>query len=291
MQNPNQFSRAPRFSLKPSQKPSQPPTTPSQSKPSASLASSQRPPPPRFWTQTPAREADTIDDSSQENILPTTELESSSPLQTPSSPTTHPTHTQPTSPSISTTDEPSFTTPPRPSKRPRFNPTSPPTASTPRFLPPRPHPSTTPSAVQVTTPAPSARRYIVPTPSSSVSATTVHHHHPVPEVFSPRKQGKKYVPGGLADTLRRWVVETGETAARRGGERERVVRVEEVGRDGGGGMVVARAEGVDILLVGGGGKEREKDVQGGSVVEVRPPVWGVALGGRRWVVGVDWRVR
>ncbi|KAF2236364.1 hypothetical protein EV356DRAFT_530986 [Viridothelium virens] len=318
MSNPQQFSRAPKFSLNSSQRARNSPG--SRQQPPAKTPVK---PPPRFWSQTPAPVEDSIDDSSQDHdtTSPVTASISSPAFDRPDK--------KPQSASSSEEDEDvSPTTPHAPTKRRRLQSPSSPSHHQPSFLTPRP--PSTPAAAATTstgagpaaearleTPASLAKRYIIPTHTTTASASTVTpdskspagYMQPVPEVFSPRRHGRKYIPGGMADTVAAWVVEAGEsgTSPRRGrrsgmeAEGAGFVRVEESkGSEGGGqggmicvrGQVVGRKGGerVELLLAGGGGS-RGREVRVGEIIEVRPPTWEVVLDGRAWQVVADWRVR
>ncbi|KAL9093008.1 MAG: hypothetical protein Q9165_004146 [Trypethelium subeluteriae] len=328
MSNPQQFSRAPKFSLSSSQRPQNSPA----SRPQPPTQTPIRPPPPRFWSQTPVQADDSIDDSSQDH-------DTASPLNALISNRTLNTKPDkgPQSASSSSEDEDiSPTTPHAPTKRRRLRPPSSPLQHQPSFLTPRP--PSTPTAVtaaaappppppgppgpgaRVETPASLAKRYIIPThAAASTSAATpdaknpLGYTQPVPEVFSPRRGGRRYIPGGMADTVAAWVVEAGESAtsprrARRSGmegEGAGFVRVEETRSsegEGQGGMICVRGqavgreggERVELLLAGGGegaGGSRGREVRVGEILEVRLPTWEVVLDGRAWQVVADWRVR
>lgn len=112
--------------------------------------------------------------------------------------------------------------------------------------------------------------------------------------------------------MRDWVVEVGQSRSRRRGResegdgdgdgvRIRVLDVRGAGvvlvrgmlmGGSGGGGTSAGGEGLrNWMLVGCGGRERERvRVESGMVVVVRAPVWEVEVRGERWGVGVEWRV-
>ena len=67
---------------------------------------------------------------------------------------------------------------------------------------------------------------------------------PLPEVFSPHRRGQKFVPGGMAEMVRGWVLDAGASTSNgsvrgRGDEGWRV-RVYEVSEVGSGGMTLMR---------------------------------------------------
>lgn len=130
---------------------------------------------------------------------------------------------------------------------------------------------------------------------------------PLPEAFSPRRHGAKYVPGGLAAELRDWLLQlkgTGEgdgPAAR--------ATLEEVTRGEGMWIVAARGEqgivgeGDDasetvparVLLAGDGrgaaglGDRRRTTVRAGEKVALYQPIWDIELGNLgRFSVTCDW---
>jgi len=106
------------------------------------------------------------------------------------------------------------------------------------------------------------------------------------------------VPGGLAATMRDWIVETSQVAhnqarTRRGGGEVWDLEFR-VGRctvgDGGVGMVLVRErqEGRRWMLAGRG--RGEGDVEVGCVVGVREPTWEIIIEGESWRVAVEWKV-
>ncbi|KAF1983259.1 hypothetical protein K402DRAFT_456672 [Aulographum hederae CBS 113979] len=144
---------------------------------------------------------------------------------------------------------------------------------------------------------------------------------PLPEAFSPHRRGQKFVPGGMADVVRGWVVDAAATHSSsysrygsgygRGYGREDVsgaatggaaeVLVEEVGdggggRNGGKGPCFVRGrlkEGkeVKVLLVGlGKGVGEAGRLKMGDTVRVGMPSWEVEVDGEVWGVGVEWGV-
>ncbi|KAF2186174.1 hypothetical protein K469DRAFT_573773 [Zopfia rhizophila CBS 207.26] len=86
-----------------------------------------------------------------------------------------------------------------------------PATSSHRFLVPVPRTpapfSNVSSTIAATTPAPSRPHFILPPQTTSPPQSA----HPLPETFSPRKAGQKYVPGGLASTLQTWILDAANT--------------------------------------------------------------------------------
>ncbi|KAI9692559.1 MAG: hypothetical protein M1822_006790 [Bathelium mastoideum] len=325
MQNRQQFSRVPKFSLHPSQRSSKP-ATPQRPAPSQTPSR----PPPRFWSQTPAQRNDSIDSSSspsdtelpsdprdgQPHFVNSDDLELNSDALEPDRLQTSDEIVLPNDdPPQGTTIEYPFHPPMTPSsssKRRRLLPPSTTRPSRPSFLPPA-----KPSSVPLTSPSPAlstnatpARRYVLPHASSPTGSTTAEIvADPVPELFSPRRRGKQYLAGGIADTLRGWVIEAGEQAAhghehgqgRGRSQQGNVVRIEAA--QGGMGMTMVRGrqgtavEGgraVNMLLVGDGAVGHSRGRAGesvgqGTMVECRAPVWSVALGEQEWWVAAGWR--
>ena len=137
----------------------------------------------------------------------------------------------------------------------------------------------------------------------------------LPEAFSPHRQrrGVKYIPEGLAATVRDWALDVSNIS--RGRSRTEAVQNEEL-------ATVLEAAGVRVgakmaLLachdnhrnekkfstndIAGGEEEREpkmwlligerNDGMGqGSRVEVKKPTWDIQLGEQNWGVGLDWKV-
>ncbi|MDI1485505.1 MAG: hypothetical protein OHK93_000643 [Ramalina farinacea] len=117
--------------------------------------------------------------------------------------------------------------------------------------------------------------------------------------FSPTgKRGQRYIPGGMASTVREWVVEASMMRGSKVGGWDYKVRVPgKVGFGGDGRVVVVRDEGERagwILIAGGeeGGGRIAGGVKGVErLVGVREPVWDVELWtGEVWRVGVEWDV-
>lgn len=154
----------------------------------------------------------------------------------------------------------------------------------PRFVLPTPKPTGTPSI-------PSRPPLILPPRSPSPTA-------PVPAFFSPHRRGHKYVPGGLASSVRDWIVETSQQAynrahARRGeeefwGVRFRVgdSRVEDPNEEII--LVQERGEAKRWMLVGKGRGEIKVEV--GCVVGIREPTWELLAGHELYMVAIEWKV-
>lgn len=118
------------------------------------------------------------------------------------------------------------------------------------------------------------------------------------------------MPGGVATTVREWVVEASQPLwqNRHRGEEEwdltlqvgDVRRLEGLGNgvmlartsDGGGGGGGGAGNGEKGWLLMGQGKGREQDehLRRGMTVVVRRPTWEVRLGQEDWGVAVEWTV-
>ncbi|KAK4989063.1 hypothetical protein LTR50_003532 [Elasticomyces elasticus] len=158
----------------------------------------------------------------------------------------------------------------------------PPPRTAPRFVLPPPTPTPSPHDQPATRPS-----FLRPPASLSESSAP-----PPPELFSPHRRGQKFVPGGMAAEVRRWIFEAGQSAV--SGQRERGllrIKIDGVGGDGpwfGEGLLASGERG-RVLLVGGE-SERGRVLGEGRVVEIRPPMWDVEVAGVVWTVGVDWHV-
>ncbi|CAK3949813.1 Hypothetical predicted protein [Lecanosticta acicola] len=122
---------------------------------------------------------------------------------------------------------------------------------------------------------------------------------PLPDAFSPHRRGEKFVAGGMAATMQQWVIETGQGAAhsRRGqsylrGE-DYVLRVKAETVIGSGPILMQGKlpddEEMNLMLVREA-RKTSSDVVQGSMVGVRAPTWEMELDGRKWTVGVDWKI-
>ncbi|KAJ9658647.1 hypothetical protein H2201_007727 [Coniosporium apollinis] len=130
---------------------------------------------------------------------------------------------------------------------------------------------------------------------------------PLPDIFSPHRRGQKFVPGGMADIVRGWVMDVGSgvTAQGRAGRTrsgsepvlslqaaevtstEALTLVRGLTVDGKGRNEVIREK--RAVLAGkarGGDVER---VRKGDMVGIRAPSWDIEVKGETWSVGVDWR--
>ena len=131
---------------------------------------------------------------------------------------------------------------------------------------------------------------------------------PLPEEFSPRKRGQKFVVGGCASEVRGWLVDletqNGHQTSlpsdmRVLGREERwneewVIKmvVDDAGGGRGMGWAIAKGDGMNVILGGEGmkeGLERGKEVQRGSLVGIKAPVWEVDIQGMNWSVGANWK--
>lgn len=154
----------------------------------------------------------------------------------------------------------------------------------PRFVLPTPRPTETPSI-------PSRPPLILP--PRSPSPTLVN-----PAFFSPHRRGQKYVPGGLASSVRDWIVETSQQAhnrahARRGEEEFWDMRFRiggcRVGNPNEGMMLVQETnEAKRWALVGKGRGETRVEV--GCMVGIREPTWEVLVGHELYLVAIEWKV-
>lgn len=121
---------------------------------------------------------------------------------------------------------------------------------------------------------------------------------PLPDAFSPRRRGQKFVPGGLASELQSWVIEAAQTASqsrpRNALSVDDAVHVIDVDEIKGSGPVFANGTKPDkethkVLLVDGQANQKADKVKAGDRVSIRLPTWEVQVLGEAWTVGVDWR--
>ncbi|KAI1502580.1 hypothetical protein F5X99DRAFT_378474 [Biscogniauxia marginata] len=142
-----------------------------------------------------------------------------------------------------------------------------------------------------------------------------HRAEPLPDAFSPHhRKGSKYIPGGLATSLRDWLidVEAGSgsgagTAGRSDEEWIARIRVDEVRGGSNDGITLVTGlqlahdgqpdtstSSLRIMLAGPGrlvGLARRNEVRPGDVVGVARPTWEVVLQNLgRWAVACDWTV-
>ncbi|KAL9636402.1 MAG: hypothetical protein Q9164_002844 [Protoblastenia rupestris] len=216
------------------------------------------------------------------------------------------------------------------SKRPRYNPpdpvlisSDPPSPTTPPTTPPHPtieHLDTFPLPIHTSPPSHQHPRFLVPTstskehPPPNPNAPIIPSRPPLilppqspspppltPSAFySPTRRGQKYVPTGLAATVRDWIVEAAQTGRhanareQRQGVWEQRIKVMEMRRgDIGTGLVLVRGEGGEegrVWMLIGGGRNEDHEVLVGVTVGVRAPVWEVEIAGKTWSVGVEWKV-
>lgn len=163
-----------------------------------------------------------------------------------------------------------------------YNDSNPP--ARPRFVFPTPKPTGTPSVLS---------RPPLILPPRSPSPTDV-----IPAFFSPNRRGQKYIPGGLASTVRDWIVETSQHAhdrarGRRGEEESWETRLR-VGdyqmKNPNGNMILVHA-GSEVhkwMLVGVGRGDTKVEV--GCMVGIKEPTWEVLIGNENYKVAIEWKV-
>ncbi|QIX00010.1 hypothetical protein AMS68_005527 [Peltaster fructicola] len=156
---------------------------------------------------------------------------------------------------------------------------------------------------------PSSARSSIPTPARlgapSFTSPSLRDHEdgpnqPLPDAFSPHRQGDRYIAGGMAKMLQQWVLETGQTAlhARRADQTYAMKIVINV--------VELESEAVTLLL--GSSEDDEKinvvlindstrrhrpqqpTVVSDMTLGLKEPCWPLALATRHWVVCVDWKI-
>jgi hypothetical protein len=130
------------------------------------------------------------------------------------------------------------------------------------------------------------------------------HTHPS-SLFSPQKKGQKFIPGGLAATVREWVVEASQPLYRNRHRRQEEwdfrFRVEDARKleDLGNGVQLVRTNGGGVsggrekswVLMGQGKRcENDEVLARGIAVGVRRPIWDVRFGEEDWSVAVEWSV-
>ncbi|KAL1310523.1 hypothetical protein AAFC00_000807 [Neodothiora populina] len=129
---------------------------------------------------------------------------------------------------------------------------------------------------------------------------------PLPEAFSPHRRGQRYIPGGMAGELSKWVIEIGQAASLssrdpgqfQGNQFVRTVNIQSIsgasrGLDGGPIFV----EGVDgnRLSIKGmliqGGMNTKVQLQPGDTIGIKTPTWDILTDlNETWAVCVDWRI-
>ncbi|OJD34524.1 uncharacterized protein BKCO1_2200072 [Diplodia corticola] len=137
---------------------------------------------------------------------------------------------------------------------------------------------------------------------------------PLPEHFSPHRRSQKFLPGGMADVVRTWVLnvgqsgslaETASSQSRRRPNQPSKLHVAECVGEGPGDRLklvsdqtdthsLAQGEessGTRAILVGPA-KRNSRSPNIGDDVTVLPPSWEIEVGqhGEKWLVAVDWRV-
>jgi len=130
------------------------------------------------------------------------------------------------------------------------------------------------------------------------------HTHPS-SLFSPQKKGQKFIPGGLAATVREWVVEASQPLYQNRHRREdewdckfRVEAVRKLEGLGNGVQLVRTNEGGGTgergkswVLMGQGKRcENDEVLARGIAVGVRRPIWDVRFGEEDLSVAVEWSV-
>ena len=154
----------------------------------------------------------------------------------------------------------------------------------PRFVLPTPKPAATPSI-------PSRPPLILPPRSPSPTAA-------IPAFFSPHRRGQRYIPGGLASSVRDCIVEASQQAhnqahARRGEEEFWTMRFRVCDcrvKDPNEGMILVqeRNEAKRWMLIGKGRGETRVEV--GCILGVREPTWEVLVGRELYMVAIEWKV-
>ena len=145
-----------------------------------------------------------------------------------------------------------------------------------------------------------------PEPVNNDSAT------PLPDAFSPHRRGHKYVPGGLAETMRGWVIDVsqslqfGQRRSGTGGQPTSTTQLEQFDgtllkvtetRHGGNDFILAAGycghqTCTSLLVRKGKAGNQQEHVRNGDVVKLGRPSWDLAVAGeeQRWVVAVDWKL-
>lgn len=124
-------------------------------------------------------------------------------------------------------------------------------------------------------------------------------------LFSPQKKGQKFVPGGLAATVREWVVEASQPLYHNRHRREEewdckflVVEARSLESLGNGVQLVRTDEGggtgergKNWVLMGQGKRcEQDETLAKGTAIGVRRPIWEVRVREEDWKVAVEWSV-
>ncbi|GAB7343570.1 hypothetical protein MBLNU457_1574t1 [Dothideomycetes sp. NU457] len=125
---------------------------------------------------------------------------------------------------------------------------------------------------------------------------------PLPDVFSPRKRGRGFVPNGMAAELQSWIFETGNAAvqSRRGqdylrGEDYAIrIQVHEVSGNGPFFVYAETSDGTPqrVLLVEGSERSgsRATSIRAEDIIGIRAPIWTITVDGKEWTVGVDYKI-
>ena len=97
----------------------------------------------------------------------------------------------------------------------------------------------------------------------------------------------------MAATVRDWIVEAGQMAHNQRGHRDGVrdTRFKVSERVEGVGILLVRERGIDArgwVLVGIG--KGDGDVEVGTSIGIREPIWDVEVGEEKWRVAVEWGV-
>lgn len=197
--------------------------------------------------------------------------------------------------------EPTLSSPPPPVHRP------PPTA--PRFV------LSTPSKPISSMPAPidSTDTFLRPPRFKPPDEEREAAVEPLPEHFSPRRRGRKFLAGGLATEVRSWLVDRESQVTRSarnpvGEDGWKIkIAVDEVTGGYGAGMTLVRGRRVGsngdeavnlypIRMVLGGeegvseGIRKGEQAAVGKVVGVKGPAWEIEIDGLRWGVSATWKV-
>ncbi|CAD0093150.1 unnamed protein product [Aureobasidium vineae] len=281
---PSQFAKVPRFAMSTARRASFPPRSPSPAKPQFSTTG----PSITFGNQRDkAREIITVSDDDEEMLdndnshltfTPWTQPESQDSVPEPEKGAYLAPHLPP-SPKRRRVDDGDSTSTPQPTPA--------------RFILPSTGMSRSPlTQADRSTPASSRPAFLVASlpPPETVA--------PLPDAFSPRRRGQKFLPGGLASELQSWVIEAAQTASQ-GRPRnllqvDDLVHIIDINEVKGDGPVFAHGtmpgkEIANVLLVDGQANRKADRVHVGDRVSIRLPTWEVQVSGEAWTVGVDWR--
>jgi hypothetical protein len=282
---PSQFAKVPRFAISTARRASFPPRSPSPAKPQLSISG------PGISLETQhgnVRETISISDDDEEMLDNDNGNNDFTSLTQPES--------QDSIPEPEKRPKPASHLPSSPKRR-RVDvgdPTSTPQPTPGRFI----LPSTGMSRMPLTqadgnTPSNSRPAFLMASLPPPLETAT-----PLPDAFSPRRRGQKFIPGGLASELQSWVIEAAQTASQ---SRPRnavsvddsvhVINVDEV--KGNGPVFVhgtRPGNGTSkVLLVDGQANQKADKVKAGDRVSIRLPTWDVQVLNEAWTVGVDWR--